>query len=517
MNGIIRFFSSRPTFETKKYKRTGCPLQTIEIIEWMRVCLNVRKKCGFVFWHLWKNVTEKCYLELHQSHASNSHQKSTKQNHLQTMLNRHNSMSSVHQRQPIMPFKWRPFDMYNDVHVHDTHPSQKQQQHDTNVCERPTASNCVQSYQCEFNHLHSHLGLDQHHVIVCDNDVKEYQRQRWHRHRQSSRGSSSGGSSGSCASISTVSRYFVNDIDNSETNVDGPIVVSCGSIDCFCCKLDSQRLSNNDKTGKSTEQQHEQLQQQCHRHTDCSECYNVKCCTPNCRKISSKYTKIMNNSNNNVDQSCKNNSKSIVNRVVVMPFDGIDYTYKCEQSMIGTLNHCESPSMTIKTTPPPTTTNISSTNSNGSNHNDCPTVDQCMKINHCCHAGYFDSNWMIGHRKQRPGADASSKYTFSYDDDLPFRTWTNQNIKMFCAQRQHVEVWKVVGEFPKLWRWTLKLQKRFWLKYEQKQFHRQAAIGISMNVNLLDKFPIEGKKVEIETSFDIIYGLLLYFTWDSRK
>lgn len=317
------------------------------------------------------------------------------------MLNRHHSMSSVHHyRQPMTPFKWRPFDMYNDVHVHDTHPSQQ------NVCERLTASNCVQSYQCEFNHLHTHLGLDQRHVIVCDNDVREqHHRQRGHRHRQSSRGSSSGGSSGSCASLSTVSRYFVNDIDNSESILDTAIV-SCGSMDCFCCKLDSQRMSNNDKT-MSKSAKHQQ-QQQCDRHTDCSPCYNVKCCTPNCRKISSKYTKIMNN-NSNADKCSKTDSKSLVNRVVVLPFDGIDYTYKCEQSMIGTLNHCESPSMTTITTTP-TTTKVSA-NSNGSNHNDCPSLDHCMKINHCCHAGYFDSNWMIGHKKQRPNADASSKYT----------------------------------------------------------------------------------------------------------
>lgn len=314
------------------------------------------------------------------------------------MLNRHNSMSSIHHRQPIMPFKWRPFDMYNDIHVKDTHPSHRQQQQspDTNVCEQLVASNCVQSLQCEFNHLHPHLKLDQHRVVVCDNEAR---RQRWQRHRQSSRGSSSGGSSGSCASISTVSRYFVNDIDNSESNLDSTIV-SCGSIDCFCCKLDSQRMSNNDKTSKSAKQQ--QQQQQCDRHSDCSKCYNVKCCTPNCRNISSKYTKIMNNNNS------KNNSKGLVNRVVVMPFDGIDYTYKCEHSMIGTSNHCESPSMTTITTPP--ATNISA-NSNGSNHNDCPTFDHCLKINHCCHAGYFDSNWMIGHKKQRPNTDASSKYT----------------------------------------------------------------------------------------------------------
>lgn len=311
------------------------------------------------------------------------------------MLNRHNSMTSIHHHQPVMPFKWRPFDLYNDIHVNDTQSLPKQQQQlDTSVCERPMASNCVQSYQCEFNHHHSHL--DQH--------AKEHQRKHWQRHRQSSRGSSSGGSSGSCASISTVGRYFVNDIDNSESNMDSTIV-SCGSIDCFCCKLDSQRITTSDKMYKSTKQQQQQEHQQSsHRQSDCSKCYAVKCCTPNCLNNSSKYTKIVNN--NSVHKNSKNSNSSLVNRVVVMPFDGIDYTYKCEQSMIGILNHCESPAMT--TTITPTTTKIS-TNSN-ENNNNCTAFDHCVKTNHCCHAGYFDNNWMIGHKKQ-PNTD-NSKYIF---------------------------------------------------------------------------------------------------------
>lgn len=304
------------------------------------------------------------------------------------MLNRHNSMSSIHHHQPIMPFKWRPFDMYNDVHVNDTHTSSHKQhrQLKNDRCE------------CEFNRLQSHV--DQHHATICDGDVNEHPRQRWQRHRQSSRGSSSssGGSSGSCASISTVNRYFVNDIDNSESNRDSTIV-SCESIDCFCCKLDGQRMSNNlnDKSSKSAKQQQ---QQQCDRQSDCTKCYNVKCCTPNCPKISSHYTKMV--SNNGIDTSSKNNNgNGLANRVVVMPFDGIDYTYKCEQSMIGTLNHCESPS--LMTTP---TTKISA-KSIGS-----PSIGHCMKMSHhCSHAGYVDSNWMIGHKKQRPSADTTSKYT----------------------------------------------------------------------------------------------------------
>lgn len=358
------------------------------------------------------------------------------------MLNRHNSMSSIHHHhQPVMPFKWRPFDLYNDIHVNDTQslPQQQQQHHDTNTCERLKATNCVQSYQCDFNHhnrRHSHLGLDQHRVTMCDDKVKEHlhRQQRWQRHRQNSHGSSSGsgGSSGSCASISTVGRYFVNDIDNSESNMDSTIV-SCRSIDCFCCKLDGQRMmANTDKISKS------------HRDSDCSECYNVKCCTPNCRPDnSSKYTKIMNNiNNNNNTNNCSNsssnnsstnkntkNSKNLVNRVVIMPFDGIDYTYKCEQSLIGTLNHCENLTMTPTTT---TTTKVS-TNSNENNNNDCTLSDHCMKINrHCCHAGYFDNNWMIGHKK-RPNTD-NSKYS-NFPCDLSFRVlWQKRIHRQFCGE-----------------------------------------------------------------------------------
>lgn len=306
------------------------------------------------------------------------------------MLCRHNSMTSIH-HQPIMPFKWRPFDLYNDIHVNETPvpppPSPSPSQHNTNVCEQLTASNCVQCYQCEFNNHH-------HHMMMCDGSVKEHHRQR---HRQSSRGSSSGGGSGSgsCASISTIGRYFVNDIDNSESNMD--TIISCGSIDCFCCQLDGQRMTttHNGKMSYNGKQQ---------RPTNCSICLNEitisKCCIPNCQNISSKHTTIMNNKNNN-----EMNTKSLVNRVVVMPFDGIDYTYKCEQSMIGTLNHCESPSMTNTTMP---TVKISTTKSN--ENIDCTTFDHCMDMNHCCHAGYFDNNWMIVHKK-RPNTD-SSKYIF---------------------------------------------------------------------------------------------------------
>lgn len=296
------------------------------------------------------------------------------------MLNRHNSMTSIH-HQPIMPFKWRPFDLYNDIHVNGIlPPPPSPSQDDTNVCERLTASNCVQCYQCELNNHHHN------HVILCDGNVKEHQR-----HRQSSRGSSSGGSSGSCASISTVGRYFVNDIDNSDSNMD--TIIDCGSIDCFCCQLDSQRLTNSAKKH--------------HPHTNCSICYNEitisKCCTLNCRNISPKHTKIMNNKNSNHNNNYNNekNSKSLVNRIVVMPFDGIDYTYKCEESMTGTLNHCESPSMTNTTTP------ITKITTKSNENIDCTTFDHCMKINHCCHAGYFDNNWMIVHRKQ---SDTDSKY-----------------------------------------------------------------------------------------------------------
>lgn len=400
--------SLHSTFETEK-NRLGCHFVNISKLLRCkklneRTNVNDAQKMWFCIltfmkktWS--KNAVLNCISHMHQScWRKKSKQNKSKRNHLKTMLNRHNSMTSIH-HQPVMPFKWRPFDLYNDIHVNDTQ-SLSQQQHDTIVCKRPVASNCVQSYHCDSNHRHAHLG--QVHV-------KEHQRTR-QRHRQSSRGSSSGGSSGSCAS---VGRYFVNDIDNSESNVDSTIA-SCGSVDCFCCKLDSQRMANNDKMSKSTKQQQ---QQQCYQQSDCD-----KCCTPNCRNNSSKYTKVMNNHNtnnsNNVNKNCTN-AKSLVNRVVVMPFDGIDYTYKCEQSMIGTLNHCESPVMTTTITSPATTK--ISTNSN-ENNSDCTARDHCAKANHCCCqtiAGYFDNNWTIGH-KNRPNTD-NSKYIYTWS--VRFWAW----------------------------------------------------------------------------------------------
>lgn len=322
------------------------------------------------------------------------------------MLNRHNSMTAM-QHQPIMPFKWRPFDLYNDIHVKDS-PLIPPSPHNANViCERMAALSCVQCCQCDEISDHQHQPeIDQQHVMMCDGNVKEHQRrpqQQQQRHRQSSRGSSSSGS-GSCASISTIGRYFVNDIDNSESNMD--TIKSCGSVDCFCCKLNGQRNLINHKMNNSAHHQQQQQHYRSCRHTNCSVCYNEitisKCCTPTHRDISPKHPTIMNNSNSNgggdgIGSSKTRNTKSELNRAVAMPFDDVNCTYKCERSTIGTLNHCESPSASTKIMSPPA--KITTINSN-ENINSTTTFEHHMKLNNCCYAGNFDNNWMIVHKKR---------------------------------------------------------------------------------------------------------------------
>lgn len=321
------------------------------------------------------------------------------------MLNRHNSMTSMHH--PLMPFKWRPFDLYNDVHVSDLPLS-----HDANVCERLTSSsNCVQCCcgrgQCEHSdHHHHHVEQDHHqqqpsNVMMCDGNGIEQQTRRHHRHRQSSsRGSSSGSgeSSASCASTSTIGRYFVNDIDNSESHMDSQ--KSCGSVDCFCCKLDGQRNLIADKMSNGAHHRYYNHNHHHYQHSDCSICYNeiaiTKCCTPNCADRSSPPDRT----------TTKSTNTSVVNRAVVLPFDGIDFTYKYEQSMIDTVNHCENPSMpTERPSSPPTIPNLSA---NANESTDSTAFNRRMKISHCNNASYFDNNWMIVH-KNRPHT-YSSKY-----------------------------------------------------------------------------------------------------------
>lgn len=341
------------------------------------------------------------------------------------MLNRHNSMSGMH-HQPIMPFKWRPFDMYNDIHVTDL-----PQSHDT--CERLTSSNCMHCCcQCEHSdhhHHHHHVEQDQqqhnntrnNHVMMCNGNVKEQHRwSRRHRHRHSSRGSSSGsgGSSGSCASLSTIGRYYVNDIDNSESS-HMDTSKSCGSVDCFCCN--GQRNLTNDKINNSANRYHHQQQPQQHneqqyqyQHSDCSICYNEitisKCCTPNCRYRSSKHTSAMSSSN-----------KNDMNRSAVMPFDSIDFTYKCERAMIGTLNHCENESPSSP---------IAKINANLNGNIESTTVNSSMRINHCKNANYFDNNWMIV-QKNRPHAD--SKYIFDLSS-VPLLWWQQPHHVRLCKK-----------------------------------------------------------------------------------
>lgn len=72
---------------------------------------------------------------------------------------------------------------------------------------------------------------------------------------------------------------------------------------------------------------------------------------------------------------------------------------------------------------------------------------------------------------------------------------------LIFVRRQHIEMWKVVGEFPKIVKMNFEIPScgkastsNFDWNFDERQFVRRE------------------KNIEIETSFDIIYGLLLYFT-----
>lgn len=205
------------------------------------------------------------------------------------MLNRRNSMS-LHQ--PIMPFKWRPFDLYNDIHINRvtnddnaigslvtataTATATTATATATNASRAGTtaaafaycaAPNCVQS-NCD-------------HLKLLGN----------FRHRQSSRGSSSGSSS--CASLSTAS-HFVPDVDSTSSI---HTAISNGSLEYYR-KLLGQCDSNQDDKFPHHQQ----------RTTGSNNGATVNCCCC-CSSSTSNYRNITRNrASMNINKPCQNSS-----------------------------------------------------------------------------------------------------------------------------------------------------------------------------------------------------------------
>lgn len=236
---------------------------------------------------------------------------------------------SLHQ--PIMPFKWRPFDLYNDIHV-------KRSAGD-NVCggamtatATSTCSNCV---RCQSN-------CD--HLVLWGN---------FRKHRQSSRGSSSGSS---CVSLSTTS-HFTPDVDCASSM---STIKSNGSFEYYH-KLLGQSDSKHDKFRCAHQQQHQ--------HTDSCACSGatINCrCGSSCRNIMRNRASIHND-----DMNCKS-----LNCVFAVPLKRAKQTCKSRQMTLSS-NECEIPSKCI------------SSKTLGSNKTQ---TNECNKRN--CNNDYFN-NWEL--------------------------------------------------------------------------------------------------------------------------
>lgn len=185
------------------------------------------------------------------------------------MLNHRNSMS-LHQ--PIMPFKWRPFDLYNDIHINcatgdNSSRVTASSASAATTSTTATAAACSNCVRCQSN-------CD--HLVLWGN---------FRKHRQSSRGSSSGSS---CASMSTTS-HFVPDADNASSM---STIKSNGSFQYYH-KLLAPNEWNRDKFRCAAYHQQQEQQQQLHR-AGCNGANVNCCCGSNCRNITRNRASIYN-------------------------------------------------------------------------------------------------------------------------------------------------------------------------------------------------------------------------------
>lgn len=221
------------------------------------------------------------------------------------MLNRRNSMS-LHQ--PIMPFKWRPFDLYNDIHINrasnDDNAAVGTVLVTSDASKAGTAALASASAAmsasvsgsgtvfatCAPNCVRCQSNCD--HLMLWGN---------YRKYRQSSRGSSSGSS---CASLSTTS-HFIPDIDStSSINT----AISNGSFEYYR-KLLGQCNANtnaNDKFSNhhSHHYQHNHHQQRTTGSNKCNGATSNCCFDSNYRNITRNRASIYND--NNMNKPCPN-------------------------------------------------------------------------------------------------------------------------------------------------------------------------------------------------------------------
>lgn len=196
-----------------------------------------------------------------------------------------------------MPFKWRPFDLYNDIHINRATGD--------NVCE--TASTCSNCIQCQSN---------------CDPYLVLWSNFR--KLRKNSRGSSS---ASSCTSLSTTS-HFTPDV---ETASGMSTIKSNGSFEYYR-KLLGQSDSKRDKFRCAHHQQYQR--------TDPCACYGatVNCrCGSSCRNIMRNRATI----HNTDDLNCKN-----VNCVLAVSVKRTEQMSKPHQMTLSS-NGCEASSKYI--------------------------------------------------------------------------------------------------------------------------------------------------------------------------
>lgn len=171
-----------------------------------------------------------------------------------------------------MPFKWRPFDLYNDIHIAGDNSSgvtastNSTQTTATTVTATAACSNCV---RCQSN-------CD--HLMLWGN---------FRKHRQSSRGSSSGSS---CASLSTTSHFIPDAVDSASS------IQSNGSFQYYH-KLFPPNESNRHRIRCIPQQQQQ------HR-TGCNGANVNCCCGANCRNIIRNRASIYNN-----DMICRSQNR----------------------------------------------------------------------------------------------------------------------------------------------------------------------------------------------------------------
>lgn len=210
------------------------------------------------------------------------------------MLNRHNSMT-LHQ--PIMPFKWRPFDLYNDIHINRANDNNNPPK--VRTTSAPTTnSNCA---RCHSN---------------CDDFVLWT---NFRKHRQSSRGSSSDGSS--CTSLSTTNHCIGETDSNLSTGKSTHV-----SPDYYSKFVGKHYESNHDKL-------------KCAHHQLCTGRSNARFndATINC---------CCGSNHPNITSNCKamvhdNTFRKLLNRIVAMPIEHYTEQTTTNDQLKYSSNGCE--------------------------------------------------------------------------------------------------------------------------------------------------------------------------------